>query len=175
MRRAPVRNHHSGGGAIARTGSPTVVTAVRRTADRKRRRPDRSARMLSACTTPPAMSPNGSRIAGMIPIAAPRRTARPGPPVNADFACCAAAHSATRPRRCVRRRDSAMTRTCDTSPMDFASRATCDPEAYGGGFFSITHPTFSTGASIRYLRPDSAYSIWCLPMRRIVSSMILRP
>jgi len=113
------------------------MAAARLAAGPRRRWPVRSDRTDSAYTIPPVMPPNGWKIAGTILIAAPRRRAGLGRPVNADFACSAAARSGASPLLSVRPRGSAMIRTCVISPMAFALRAICDPALAGLSFPNV--------------------------------------
>src|SRR4026207_160289 len=71
--------------------------------------------MHSACSILPETSPNGSRIVGTTIIAMPRRTAPPGSPANAGFACCAAARSTVSRRLPTPRRVSVTIMTCATA------------------------------------------------------------
>src|SRR5712691_11583503 len=83
------------------------------------------------------MLPSGLRIAGTTLIAAPRRTAPPGPPVSAGNAGYAAVRSPAGRMSYAQQRGSDTIRTCAIMRTDFALRVILDSPCF---FFATGGP-----------------------------------
>ncbi len=83
----PARGRNRRSGGATRKGLANCHDCGAPGGGSKRRPPVHSAQCVWL-TTPPAMPPNGSRTAGTIPTATPRRTAPPRPTVNVRRWCC---------------------------------------------------------------------------------------
>ena len=120
------RHHHALlVGARARQPAGQLSGLRGRAAPSRRHRSDRSSQARSACTTPRATRPSGSRTAGTTTIAARHRTERRGPPGSAGCGCCAAARSTVKRGTCGRRHASGMISTCASPRTVSASCASC--------------------------------------------------